>query len=85
LQAIVANIDLAPTFIDLVDGTTLPNVDGISLAPLLHPHSNRTRPFRDSLLIEHQGEYIDEIKGCPQYTGQTMNVSKELEKYELCL
>lgn len=70
----MANIDFAPTFIDLVDGSVLPNVDGISIGPVLHPTSNKTQPFRDSLLIEHQGEYLPAIAGCPQYKGQDMNV-----------
>lgn len=74
----MANIDFAPTFIDLVDGSTLPNVDGISIEPLLHPKSNKTVPFRDAVLIEHQGEYLPDITGCPQYKNQNMNVGTSI-------
>ncbi|KAH3883192.1 hypothetical protein DPMN_007145 [Dreissena polymorpha] len=70
---IVANIDLAPTFLDLVDGTILPNVDGISLKPYLHPSDNSTRPLRDYILIEHTGEYSERVDSCPQFLGQDMS------------
>ena len=60
---------------DLVDGTLLPNVDGISLAPILLPHQNRTQPLRHSFMVEHQGEVSETVKGCPQYAGQGMDVS----------
>ena len=76
LQNIVANIDLAPTFLDLVDGSLLPNVDGMSIKPYLCPDQNSSHPLRNYILIEHTGEYIENIEGCPQYKDQEMNVCK---------
>lgn len=71
-EEVVLNIDFAPTFLDLVDGTVLPNVDGITIASILHPHSNKTTPLRHTFLIEHQGEYSSSVDGCPQYKDQDM-------------
>lgn len=47
---LVANIDLAPTFIDLAGGDIPQTVDGLSLVPLL---KNESAAWRDDLLIEH--------------------------------
>ena len=53
----------------------MPNVDGITLMPILHPNSNQTQPLRQAFLVEHQGEYTPSQPGCPQYKGQDMSVS----------
>ncbi len=48
---LVANIDLAPTFLQLAAYPGLPErIDGQSLVPLLE---NPSQPWRDALLIEH--------------------------------
>jgi arylsulfatase A-like enzyme len=47
---LVANIDLAPTFIDLAEGSIPKSVNGLSMLPLLKDaHSD----WRDDLLFEH--------------------------------
>ena len=48
-EHLVLNIDLAPTFAGLA-GTWLPNVDGLSLVPLLR---SRSFGWRTDFLIEH--------------------------------
>ncbi|XP_052802296.1 N-acetylglucosamine-6-sulfatase-like isoform X1 [Mya arenaria] len=70
---IVANIDLAPTFLDLVDRTVLPNVDGLSFRPYLYPDQNSSVPLRDFILIEHSGEHVNDVQGCPGYKNQGLN------------
>ncbi|NWG33304.1 MAG: sulfatase-like hydrolase/transferase [Chloroflexi bacterium] len=47
---IVANIDLAPTVLDLAGAVVPASVDGMSLLPLL---SESNAPWRESILIEH--------------------------------
>ncbi len=49
-NSLVANIDLAPTFLELAQGSTPDMVDGVSLLPLLE---NPSLSWRDELLIEH--------------------------------
>ncbi len=47
---LVANIDLAPTFVDLAGGSIPNTVNGMSMLPLLKdPHAS----WRDALLLEH--------------------------------
>jgi N-acetylglucosamine-6-sulfatase len=47
---LVANIDLAPTFLQWAGADIPEMVNGVSLLPLLN---NPTQPWRDELLIEH--------------------------------
>lgn len=47
---IIANIDLAPTFIDLAGGSIPESIDGMSLLPLL---ANDPVTWRDGILLEH--------------------------------
>ena len=48
--SLVANIDLAPTFIDLAGAPIPDSVNGMSLVPLLE---NPNAPWRDAILLEH--------------------------------
>lgn len=69
------NIDLAPTFLDLSSLTPPTEMDGQSIAPLLHQTHRASATERPGILIEHQGEYRQTVKGCPQYTNQGLDVS----------
>jgi N-acetylglucosamine-6-sulfatase len=66
---IVANVDLAPTIIDLA-GASRPAAEGRSLAPLVR---GRTLPWRKRLLLENQErpEYAPQTYkgGVPSYCG----------------
>ena len=75
MQEVALNIDFGPTFVDIAGQITMPNVDGITLMPILHPNSNQTQPLRQAFLVEHQGEYTASQPGCPQYKDQDMSVS----------
>jgi len=52
-DSLVANIDLAPTFADAA-GATTPEVEGLSLFPLL---LDPTTSWRDGFLIEHMASH----------------------------
>lgn len=68
------NIDFAPTFLSLAGIKEPGKFDGKSLHPLLT--ANKTDPkFRNNFLIEHSGEFHEEVKNCPQYKNQGMSVS----------
>jgi N-acetylglucosamine-6-sulfatase len=51
------NVDLRPTFEDLADATTPSEVDGRSLAPLLH--GEPSAEWRTTSLVEHHGPNTD--------------------------
>ncbi|XP_052801996.1 N-acetylglucosamine-6-sulfatase-like [Mya arenaria] len=68
---LVANIDLAPTFMELALNYTI-YLDGISLKAVLHPGSGPI-PYRDTLLIEHYGEHTDTMKACPKFDNQDLS------------
>lgn len=53
VDALTQNIDLAPTFDELVGATAPPTVDGRSLVPLLH--GDPVRHWRTAVLVEHHG------------------------------
>ncbi|XP_050410720.1 N-acetylglucosamine-6-sulfatase [Patella vulgata] len=72
LDNMVINIDLAPTFIEIAGATPGPQMDGLSLLPLLKNGGGKNNLNRTAILIEHTGESAEEVKGCPQYTGQRM-------------
>ena len=69
------NIDFAPTFADIAGHQNLSDVDGVTLMPILRPDTNRTQPMRGAFMVEHQGEYTESVKGCPQFQDQDMAVS----------
>ncbi|CAH1783660.1 unnamed protein product, partial [Owenia fusiformis] len=58
---LIGNIDLAPTFIALANGTVPSEMDGQSFVPLLDSSSSK---WRNDFLIEHQGEYGGDSR-CP--------------------
>ncbi|XP_013399886.1 N-acetylglucosamine-6-sulfatase-like [Lingula anatina] len=67
-EEIILNIDFAPTFIALSAQTAPSQMDGMSFHNLLA--RNATIPassWRESFVIEHQGEYTQIIPNCPQY------------------
>ncbi|CAI9726243.1 N-acetylglucosamine-6-sulfatase-like [Octopus vulgaris] len=69
---LVLNIDFAPTFLSLAGIKEPGKFDGKSLQPLLT--ANKTDPkFRNNFLIEHSGEFHEEVKNCPQYKNQGMS------------
>ena len=53
VDEIAENVDLNPTFIDLAGADLFPNVDGMSLAPLLR--GEKISGWRTGALIEHHG------------------------------
>ena len=53
VDQIAENIDLCPTFTDLAGAAAPPNVDGLSLVPLLHGQS--VNAWRSAALVEHHG------------------------------
>ena len=57
VDAIAENIDLCPTFIQLAGADQLPNIDGSSLAVLLHGQS--AQGWRTVTLVEHHGPVRD--------------------------
>ncbi|XP_071492103.1 N-acetylglucosamine-6-sulfatase-like isoform X2 [Diadema antillarum] len=64
----VANIDIMPTIVHLATGTAPSDVDGLSLVPLLGSSRGKSTaiPWRDKVLIEHNGEYrAAGYRGCP--------------------
>ncbi|GAB1608379.1 N-acetylglucosamine-6-sulfatase-like [Argonauta hians] len=68
----VLNIDFAPTFLSLAGINESGKFDGKSLKPLLT--SNKAPPtFRNNFLIEHRGEFHNEVKNCPQYKNQGLS------------
>jgi len=67
---IVANIDLAPTFIDLAGGTFPDSVNGMSLVPLLE---DKNTAWRNDILLEHWPTEEGEGSMIPQfYAVRTM-------------
>ncbi|XP_013388966.1 N-acetylglucosamine-6-sulfatase-like [Lingula anatina] len=72
-EEIILNIDLAPTFIALSAQTAPSQMDGMSFHNLLA--QNATIPassWRESFVIEHQGEYKQINPGCPQYNNMDL-------------
>ena len=57
VDAIAENIDLCPTFLQLSGADLLPNIDGSSLAPLMHGES--ADGWRQVTLVEHHGPVRD--------------------------
>jgi arylsulfatase A-like enzyme len=57
VNEIVENIDLCPTFTELVGAAASVNVDGRSLVPLLH--GQEVTEWRTAALIEHHGPLRD--------------------------
>jgi N-acetylglucosamine-6-sulfatase len=53
VEEIAENIDIAPTFIDLASAAPLPDIDGRSLASLLH--GRQVEGWRRFALVEHRG------------------------------
>ena len=67
---IVANIDLAPTFVDWAGGTFPDRVNGMSLVPLLE---DANTAWRDDILLEHWPTEEGEGSMIPQfYAVRTM-------------
>lgn len=54
-ESIALNIDLMPTFVELAGGVADPDVDGMSLAPLLL-HGAATGSNRQAFLVDYYGE-----------------------------
>lgn len=54
VEQVVANIDIAPTFLELAGLKAPPNMDGKSYLPLLE---GKTIPWRDSIFYEYYWEY----------------------------
>jgi N-acetylglucosamine-6-sulfatase len=61
---IVANIDLAPTFIDIAGGVIPESVDGMSFLPLL---MDENVTWRDDILLEHWPTEEGEGSMVPEY------------------
>jgi len=57
IDEVVENVDLCPTFTELGGATTLSNVDGRSLVPLLH--GQKLADWRAFALVEHRGPHKD--------------------------
>ena len=57
VEEIAENIDLNPTFTQLGGAATAPNVDGLSLVPLLH--GREVAAWRKAALVEHHGKLRD--------------------------
>ncbi len=57
VEEIVDNIDLCPTFTELAGAVAPANVEGISLAPLLH--GQEVGYWRTAVLVEHHGPLMD--------------------------
>ncbi len=84
---LIANIDLAPTFIDIAGGSIPESIDGLSLFPLF---KNEPVTWREDILLEHWpteegvGSMIPEF-----YSARTMEwkyveyVTGEKELYDL--
>ncbi|KAK3101434.1 hypothetical protein FSP39_003556 [Pinctada imbricata] len=68
----VMNVDLAPTFIALTGQEPPPQMDGISLLPIIQPNIGPVPHWERDVLIEHQGEYHDTTPGCPKFLHQDM-------------
>ena len=68
------NIDLAPTFVELAGLTPPSAMDGQSLKTLFKSEA-KTDTWRTDFLVEHSGESLDKVTGCPQYDGQQVDVS----------
>jgi hypothetical protein len=77
LQEIALNIDLAPTFVELAGAPPPSSMDGQSLGVLLQAPAP-PGSWRTDFLVEHSGESVDTVTGCPQYDGQQMGVSAGL-------
>jgi arylsulfatase A-like enzyme len=57
VDEIAENVDLCPTFAELGGASTAANVDGHSLAPLLH--GEQVAQWRTVALVEHRGPHND--------------------------
>jgi N-acetylglucosamine-6-sulfatase len=65
VEEIAENIDLNPTFAQLGGAATAPNVDGLSLVPLLHGQPVST--WRKVALVEHHGPVRNQVD--PDFPG----------------
>jgi len=78
VQEIILNIDVAPTIADLagIKDQWRSVVDGESFKPLLLGNST-TSPtkWRTQFLVEHDGEHVSVIEGCPALNNQNVGVS----------
>ena len=82
VQEIILNIDIAPTLVDLAgvpDGSAV-ITDGQSFKSLLTSNMSAEPPsqWRTQFLVEHDGEFQDVIKGCPDLSNQNVAVSLAL-------
>ncbi|CAK9295543.1 unnamed protein product [Gordionus sp. m RMFG-2023] len=74
IHKIVSNIDLAPTMLEMANiEYEKDKFDGVSLLSLARANKP---PKRNSILIEHSGEYKPKpIHGCPQYGNNSKGLS----------
>lgn len=88
LKHLASTIDLAPTFLAIANenfgnnNETIYNMDGKSLVNILldrtsdkDTKNNKVTDWRESILIEHTGEYGVAYKGCPFITDRNMSVN----------
>ena len=57
LNDVVLNIDIAPTFIELMGQQVPEFMDGQSFAGLLSGQDAQASPFRKDFLVSYHGEY----------------------------
>ena len=89
VDAMVLNIDLAPTVAELAGARAADFVDGRSFAPFLH--GSKPKTWRKDFLVEHWVDESDDGVGIPAYKAvRTMEhlyveypVSNERELYDL--
>ncbi len=80
-RSLVANVDLAPTILDLAGAKSLRPVDGTSMVPLLH-HKARTPKNRAVLLESNSVFQPDYGVRTPRYAYFVLNTG-EKELYDL--